>query len=114
LTPNDEERAAIATALDIVEVIDLKGEIEVRPVGAEAFAVRGTLNAAVVQTDVVTLDPVRQDMVEEIDLMLRPGEDTNRKGESEQSGLEAAAEHDVYRGGRIDLGVILLEHLALG
>ena len=54
---------------------ELTADLDVRPVGAEAFAVTGTLSAAVVQTDVVTLEPVRQEVREAIDLTLLPAEE---------------------------------------
>ena len=67
-------------ALGIVEVAELTAELDVRPVGAEAFAVRGALTASVVQTDVVTLEPVRQEVSEAIDLTLfRPQSDSPAK-----------------------------------
>jgi hypothetical protein len=77
--------------------------------------VRGRLSASVVQTDVVTLEPVRQEVTEDIDLTLlradatwpglKPGELVDA---SEPDGP------DLYHNGRIDLGVIAAEHLALG
>ena len=77
---------------------------------------RGTLTASVVQTDVVTLEPVRQEVSEAIDLTLVPAEDDSlaRSEGRSRSEVEDADERDVYRGGRIDLGAIVLEHLALG
>ena len=112
---SEEERRAIAEALGIVEVAALTAEIEVRPVGAEAFAVRGELNATIVQTDVVTLEPVRQEVREAIDLTLQPAEDDSsaRKRATPEPAPEAE-DRDVYRKGRIDLGAIVTEHLALG
>ena len=113
---SEAERHAMALALGIVEVVDLTADLEVRPVGAEAFAVRGTLKAAVVQTDVVTLEPVRQEVSEEIDLTLLPAEGDSRAmvRAKLQPGTEEAEDRDVYHKGRIDLGAIVLEHLALG
>lgn len=114
--PDEGQRRAIVEALGIVEVEQLKAEIDVRPMGAEAFSVRGALTASVVQTDVVTLEPVRQDVKEAIDLTLVPaaGDSPSRKRTPQQPEVEASDERDFYRGGRIDLGVIVFEHLALG
>jgi uncharacterized metal-binding protein YceD (DUF177 family) len=115
LAPGEAERAAIATTLDIVAVEALAAEFDLRPVGADAFAVRGTVNATVVQTDVVTLDPVRQDVSEAIDLRLLPAEGAALEKESPARGdLETTDERDLYRHGRIDLGALVVEHLALG
>jgi uncharacterized metal-binding protein YceD (DUF177 family) len=115
LAPDEGARSEIAKALHIVEVTRLTAEVDVRPVGAEAFAVKGTLTASVVQTDVVTLEPVPQDVNEEIDLTLLPADDARRKIDTaEQAGLEPTDERDVYRRGKIDIGAIMVEHLALG
>ena len=106
----------IAEALGILDVERLTAELDVRPMGAEAFSVRGTLTALVVQKDVVTLDPVQQEVSETIDLTLVPAADelASRRRGPEPSEVEVQDERDVYRGGRIDLGAIVLEHLALG
>jgi uncharacterized metal-binding protein YceD (DUF177 family) len=115
IAPDESARSAVAQTLGIVAVTELTAEVDVRPVGAEAFAVNGTLAAAVVQTDVVTLEPVPQDVNEEIDLTLLPADDSRSKKEvAEEQDLELADERDVYRGGKIDLGAIVVEHLALG
>lgn len=116
---DDLQRGAIATALEIAEVSALMAELHVRPVGVEAFSVRGTLNATVVQTDVVTLEPIRQELAEEIDLTLVPAvagsaPKKKKRDSHAEEGDEEADERDVYSGGRIDLGAIVYEHLALG
>ncbi len=113
---NEQERRAVAEALGIVDVVELTADLDVRPVGEKAFAVRGTLSASVVQTDVVTLEPVQQEVSEAIDLTLEPAEDDAPKKERAlpQVGLEGLEDRDFYRRGRIDLGAIVVEHLALG
>ena len=77
---NDEQRKSVATALGIVEVVNLAAELDVRPTGGDAFAVKGTLRAGVVQADVVTLEPVEQEVREEIDLILVPRDAHSRRG----------------------------------
>jgi uncharacterized protein DUF177 involved in 23S rRNA accumulation len=116
IEPNDAQRRGIAQSLGIVDVDALTAELDVRPLGAEAFSVRGALTASVVQTDVITLDPVRQEVSETIDLTLVPAVDDSpaRKRGAEQPDAADADERDVYRGGRIDLGTIVFEHLSLG
>lgn len=113
---DESQRRAITEALGIVDVEQLKAELEVRPMGAEAFSVRGALTASVVQTDVVTLEPVRQEVSEAIDLSLVPAADDSpsKRRRPQQPDAADSDERDVYRGGRIDLGVIVFEHLALG
>jgi uncharacterized protein len=110
------ERQAVAEALGIVEVEELVAELDLRPIGSDSFAVTGTLAATVVQTDVVTLEPVRQHIEEAIDLTLVPAESgspSRRRTDDSEPGDELG-DRDVYQGGQIDLGPIVFEHLALG
>jgi len=116
IAPDESARRAIAAALGIVELAELSAEITVDPTGADAYSVRGSLSAKLVQTDVVTLEPVSQEVRESIDLTLLPARDaagTARKAQS-LAGLDMPEDRDVYRGGEIDLGRIVVEHLALG
>jgi uncharacterized metal-binding protein YceD (DUF177 family) len=110
MNPGPEERRLLAETLGVLDLPELSAELEVRPVGEEVYAVRGQLAAKVVQTDVVTLDPVAQDVAEEIDLVLSPAEGMR----SAETAPEEAEAGDVYRNGRIDLGAIVTEHLAVG
>lgn len=114
IAPDEDARSAIAQAIGIVEVVALTAEMDVRAIGAEAFAVTGALSASVVQTDVVTLEPVRQDVSESIDLTLVPAMDSRPRKAPADEAVEAPDARDVYRGGKIDLGAIVVEHLALG
>jgi uncharacterized metal-binding protein YceD (DUF177 family) len=106
---DEQARQRLAGALGIPEISAMSAELEVTPVRSGAFAVRGSLSASVVQTDVVTLDPVAQDVTEAIDVTLVAAErprDAGAAGGGEES--------DTFFNGRIDLGAIVKEHLALG
>jgi hypothetical protein len=112
---NEEDRRSLADALGILEIAKLTADVEVRPLPGRSFSVKGQMAAAVVQTDVVTLDPIPQIVAEEIDLTLAPADAQSavrsREPPSEQTALDAP---DVYRRGRIDLGAIASEYLAMG
>jgi Large ribosomal RNA subunit accumulation protein YceD len=111
---NEAERRAIAEALDIVDVAALSAELDVRSLAGDSVEVRGALMAQVAQTDVVTLEPVRQDIAEEIEVTLAPAEESGRRRHKRESDAEPEAERDLYHKGQIDLGAIAVEHLALG
>jgi hypothetical protein len=111
LEADEEERRAVAATLGIVEVRSLAAELDVSPLGADAFSVRGKVAASVVQTDVVTLEPLAQKVEEDIDVTLVPSAEP--LGGRKEDVSEVAG-RDVYRGGQIDLGAIAVEHLALG
>src|SRR5215212_9060093 len=114
LEPGSEERARIAEALGIADVTALRAEIDVRPARRRGYDITGVLTASVVQACVVTLDPVAQDVHEEIELTLTPADNGRapRRGEAEMA--EEDDEKRIYRNGRLDLGALVTEHLALG
>jgi uncharacterized metal-binding protein YceD (DUF177 family) len=110
---DEEDRRRLTAQLGILEIAKLAADVEVRPTEGRAFTVRGTIDAAVVQTDVVTLEPVAQIVSEEIDMRLVPAE---RQAAGLKRNADAAVEiddRDIYRNNRIDLGAIAGEHLAM-
>jgi uncharacterized metal-binding protein YceD (DUF177 family) len=115
IAADETQRRAIAGALGIEGVDALTADLDVKPIGAEAYSVRGELMASVVQADVVTLDPVRQEVTEPIDLTLVPeaAESARGKRVAPLTENDETDERDVYRNGRIDIGTIVFEHLVL-
>ena len=112
---DEQDRRSLADTLGIPQIKTLAAEVELRPVGAQAISVRGILTAEVVQIDVVTLDPITQQVRETIDVTLMPAENAPRSKAAELLvDVEEADGPDLYHNGRIDLGVIAAEHLALG
>ena len=93
----------------------MTAEITVRPVRGEAYTVRGTVEATVVQTCVVTVEPFSQSVREPIDLTLMRAEDLDpsRMGNRDLVDADGADGPDVFHNGRIDLAMIASEHLAL-
>jgi len=112
---DEEQNAALAALLEIVAIEELEAELEVRPV-SEGLSVRGRLSASVVQTDIVSLEPIRQKVTEDIDVTLVPAEAAGARRKPDKLLVDAAEADgpDLYRNGRIDLGMIVREHLALG
>jgi hypothetical protein len=116
LQADEAQRRDLAAALDVPAVNALNADLEVRPAMGGAFRVRGTLTASVVQTDVVTLDPVDQEVAEDIDVTLMRAEDVAPSRNTGRELVDAVEVDgpDLFRNGRIDLGIIVREHLALG
>jgi uncharacterized protein len=110
-----DERARLAEDLGIPGIEELAGEFDVRPRAGGVIAVTGEVAAKVVQQCVVTLEPVRQRVRETVELMLVPAE--GGVG-FQRGGADAPQDEpeslDTFRYGRIDLGAIVAEHLALG
>lgn len=111
-----DEREKLAETLRIPEVRAVAADLTVRPVRAGGYSVRGEVRGEVVQSCVVTLEPVVQQVAEEIDLILMRAEDLDLP-KRERDALVDAVETEgpeIFERGRIDLGVIAAEHLALG
>lgn len=114
VTADAEERAALAESVGIPDVKSVTAELTIRPARGGAFQIRGAVDADVVQTDVVTLDPVEQHLHEEIDVTLLPAESVGKPGEVVLVDPLAEEAPEVFHRGRIELGAIVAEHVALG
>ncbi len=101
------ECAALAVRLRIPAVRSLRCDFTLRRQG-EAVAAEGVLRAVVVQSCVVSLEPVEQAVAERFTLRFVPAG-------REQDGDDPDAPDELpYDGGRIDLGEAAAEQLALG
>ncbi len=107
-----EECRALANRFGLVEIGSLAGEIRVEPVDATAtYLVTGSLAADVVQTCVVTLDPVPARVEAEFDRLFSRDLPAESEGEVE---IDAEAETpEPLASDRLDLGEILAEELSL-
>jgi uncharacterized metal-binding protein YceD (DUF177 family) len=114
VTADAEARAVLADTLGIPEVKAVAADLLIRPARGSAFQIRGTLEADVVQTCVVTLAPVEQHVSEEIDVTLVPAEVPGDAGEKVLVDPLAEDAPEIFHRGRIELGAIVAEHLALG
>jgi uncharacterized metal-binding protein YceD (DUF177 family) len=114
VTADAEERAALADSFGIPEVKAVTADLLIRPARGSAFQIRGTLEADVVQTCVVTLARVEQHVSEEIDVTLVPAAAAGDAGETVLVDPLAEDAPEIFHRGRIELGAIVAEHLALG
>jgi uncharacterized metal-binding protein YceD (DUF177 family) len=112
------ERDALARALDIpaIERLDVSGAV--RPLSRGRYGFEGRLEAVVVQSCVVTLEPVSRAVDEAIDVIFSPEADnmapeTNADGEHEIEIL-SAPEVEPIDHGRMDLGRVVFEVLSAG
>jgi uncharacterized metal-binding protein YceD (DUF177 family) len=113
---DEAQRRAVAETLGVPEVQAFVGDFEVRPLRGHSYSVRGKVEATVVQTCVVTLDPFPQEVAEEVDVTLMRAEDLDPASRGKEALVDAVETEgpEVFHRGRIDLGVIATEHLALG
>lgn len=111
------ERAAIGEAYDIPEVRALAAEFVVAREPKGVIRVRGRVTADIVQSCVVSLEPVEQAIDEEVDV--RMVEAGSRGVEPPRPGAEVMIDPDepdppdVIAGPTLDLGALALEHFLL-
>lgn len=110
------ERAAVAKWLDLRELTEMSAFFDIAPIGKTGLIrVNGRLTARVVQSCVVTLAPVEAAVDEDIAMTFGPplDDDGDEDGELDLD-LHEADPPDPIVDGAIDLGAVMVEHLALG
>jgi uncharacterized metal-binding protein YceD (DUF177 family) len=111
-------REAMAELADLREVLSASASLDVTPKGGGRFHVAGRVRARVGQTCVVTLDPIENDIDEEIDLIFAPPEQipelSTLVDESAESGDEIPDPPEPIVNGVIDLGRLATDALFLG
>lgn len=113
------EREAIATAFRIPEVKAFAAELDVTRGSGGSVVVDGRVTARIVQTCVVSLVAIEQDIDEPVHERLVP-EGSRLAPPPPKPGSEIRLPEDVddapevFSGETIDLGAIALEHFALG
>jgi len=102
----EAERVALARRFDIPAIESLHAELRLLPETGGSVRVTGRMAARVVQSCVVTLDPVTQEVEEPVDLRFRP--------ESEALSDDPDGPDEIaLEGGVMDLGEAVAEQLSL-
>lgn len=115
---SSDERKALAQAYDLPAVGALAATYRLRKRG-KSVMVEGDLSARVTQICVVTLEPFDSDLVEPVEMEFAPesqvAEAWERVAKAEASGSNAPVEDppDAIVEGRVDLGALTVEALAL-
>ncbi|MBX9840241.1 MAG: DUF177 domain-containing protein [Xanthobacteraceae bacterium] len=116
LAPDEAQRRAIAAAADILELPRCAASFDLTRHGTDGLRVVGRVSATVTQRCVVTLEPVENQVDEEIDLLFQPQADVPiaPAADTGHQGHEAAEPPEVLHGGVVDLGAVATEFLMLG
>ena len=115
-----DEIAALVAFSGCVSINAFTAELDVRPWSKTGFRVSGTVTANVVQSCVVTLEPVNGRVNEPVDLKLVPVSDAERyeskKTPDGEIIIDAEADDipDFFDGPAIDVGAIAVEFFMLG
>ena len=108
LEATPEERAALAERMGLLGLDSLSAELELVPAPGGTVRARGLLRAAVVQSCVVTLEPVPQTVEEPLDWRILPlGKEPSEDLDDGPDEIESEPD------GTVDLGEALAQSLAL-
>lgn len=107
------ERAALAERFGLVELSLLEARLRLKPMnGGTVIRLEGSFRADVVQSCVVTLDPIPATVEDEF-VMSFSTEDETIDGDEIELSLDAEDPPDPIEGGAIDVGEAVAEHLSL-
>ena len=110
-------RAAMAQLAGLREILSANASLDVTPAGSGRFHVAGRVRARIGQTCVVTLDPIENDIDEEVDLIFAPPEQIPELADLVDEAVEDDAEipdpPEPIENGVIDLGRLATDALFL-
>ena len=117
LVADANERADIARVAGLRDLPRLGADFSLTPQGAGGVRVIGRVSATVGQTCVVSLEPLANEIEEDVDLLFMPRSAADpAAGKTEAEGYRADAKRDDLEpliGGVVDLGAIATEFLIL-
>jgi uncharacterized metal-binding protein YceD (DUF177 family) len=110
-------RAAMAEVAGLREILSASASFDVMPKSGGRFRVAGRVQARIGQTCVVTLDPIENDIDEEVDLTFAPPEQIPQLAalvdEAAEVGDEIPDPPEPIENGMIDLGRLATDVLFL-
>jgi uncharacterized metal-binding protein YceD (DUF177 family) len=107
-------RAAVARAAGLRELPRFEASFEVQRHGAGGLHVAGRISATVGQVCVVTLEPLANEVAEEVDLLFLPQSAAASDGEETAVSNAKLDDAEPLVGGSVDLGALATEFLILG
>jgi uncharacterized metal-binding protein YceD (DUF177 family) len=122
LVADDDTRAAVARVVGLRDLPRLEANFEVTRHGADGLHVSGRMSATVGQNCVVTLEPLTNEVEEDIDLVFAPPPPSVERKAGDDEAAEDGSERpqrswngpEPLVGGGVDLGALTTEFLILG
>ncbi|QPF82143.1 DUF177 domain-containing protein [Bradyrhizobium genosp. L] len=115
---DEAARKAMAGIAELREVVSAHAAFDIMPKRDGSYHVTGRVQARIGQTCVVTLDPIENDIDEEIDVMFAPPEQIPEMAdlvdEADDGDEETPDPPEPITGGFIDLGRLATDALFLG
>jgi len=113
-----EQRKALAAGHDLISVEDFRSDVTIRPWKKDGVRVSGSVKADILQTCVVTLEPLAAHIEEEISAIFVPEGSSLARDEVEGGEMVLDAEGpdspETFRGDTIDVGALAEEFFELG
>ena len=114
VTASDAERAALARRFALVELPALSAEVRLRRARAGRYVeIEGSLQARVVQSCVITLDPVEAALDEPFTLLLGPIGGAEAPAPATSDLIIDLDEPEPLDGDEIDIGELVAQQLSL-
>lgn len=115
---DEKERAALAADHGLEAVNAFAAEFLITPWKKDGIRVRGRIDAEIVQSCVVTLEPLTNSVAEEVDTIFVPENSRLARIQLDESGemlldAEGADSPEVFVGDKIDVGAIAEEFFDL-
>lgn len=114
LAADEETRAQVAQLASLRSLPRLQATFDLALLGSDGLRVEGEVSATVGQNCVVTLEPVDNEVKEEINLVFAPPPRTPAADDGGDAGDIAPGEPEPLLGDVIDLGALAVEFLILG
>jgi uncharacterized metal-binding protein YceD (DUF177 family) len=114
LAADAETRAAVARMAGLRDLPRLQASFDVSRHGRGGLHVAGRVSATAGQTCVVTLEPLANEVSEEIDLLFEPPPAAPPELETDAPEPSLDDETEPLLDGRVDLGALATEFLILG
>ncbi len=117
ITAEPAELRALARRMKLPEVLMLRADLVIRPQGAGSYLVEGQMQARVAQECVRTLEVFEADVLADMERLFVPADSPAARALAEGPVVELDEEApdapDIIEDGRIDLGELVAETLAL-
>lgn len=118
LSANEAERRALALLWNVNDVLSLTAELQIARWKKDGVKIKGEVQARIVQSCVVTLEPVEADIREPVEAIFVP-EGSRLARQADNDGGEMILDPagpdipDTFEGDTIDAGAVVSEHVAL-
>ncbi len=114
LAADADTRAAVAHIAGLRDLPRLEASFDVTRQGRAGLHVAGRISATAGQTCVVTLEPLANEVTEDIDLLFAPPPAVPQEAEGDAPGRSVDGDAEPLLDGKVDLGALATEFLILG